>query len=130
MSHSMDVPDWIWQWALERSGRQKRPTKLLRELLSVAVIQVIQAKDPDVKPDLVLVDNGLESQWRLLNCAKDQDGFPDATFAAARDFFVEKWWGGDELAAIEFLKVSIEHRGLLHPRAFIVSWYREHKQAS
>src|SRR5215212_9366246 len=103
MSHSIDVPDLIWEWA-QRKYQKKVPATDLRNLLHTAMIEDIQGKPVNLdwipRPRPTRSDN--EVQWAELGCVLDEF---DTDFTMARHAWVAAH--GDETKAINYLIDSV-----------------------
>jgi hypothetical protein len=115
-NHGMQVPNLIWEWGQRESGK-KNPSSWLRERLYMSMIHGLPIPIEVVNP--APAEPTLEEQWAALGCGTD---FVDDEWNLARAAFIEA--NGGELAALAWIRESIDRRGMRNPRGFIVSWYK------
>lgn len=121
MSHSMEVPALIWDWAC-RKHNVKNPASKLREALTATMIADIT--EPDAPVTAVVVEEPLdyEKRWQEWGC--ELDTF-DGEFTKARECFVNAH--GSESKAIQWMAEGITNRNIERPRAFIMNWWRKNR---
>ena len=114
MSHVIDVPDIIWEWAQRKSGKINPASWIREHCLYHVMIEDIGAPGsktptPPINP---------EDRWAAMGMEINPI---DPDFTEARTLFVDKI-GGDEKAMAFLSKPSIKE-----PRGWLMDWWRKQK---
>lgn len=112
MSHVIDVPDIIWDWAQRKSGKTN-PASWIREncLYSTMIEDIAETTGMDCA-----MGETVEDRWAAMGMELDPI---DTEFHTARVAFVDKI--GDDDKAIKFLSRS----SIKEPRGWLMDWWRK-----
>lgn len=125
MSHSCQVPDFVWEWAQQKSGH-KVPSNFIRNVLTQAMFaDRLAGTVSDVSEPADLFDDDSEKSLQARKTKldlNDDDLFGDPEFTEAWKWIVEKADGNEERVISALENKSAD--GLENPRSFILSRYR------
>lgn len=118
MSHDCNIPEPIWKWAQQKSGKINPASWIREEILWPAYVSDMQNGESEI------TEKTAEDKWADVGLGLNPMDGPETPFATARSAFSHSF-GGD-VPAINWFK-DAKNRGIRDNRAFLMSWWNRQK---